>query len=142
MLFLGMTSQINAQAKRKVSPKQNASNKITLNGVKLNNFYKKNEGNYGEVINITKVGDSEVGGSNVAFEDYGKAFVIYITASDDREFKRNRALIESKFLKVLGITKSDACKLNVRENRSNGPSTWDGTWFGLSFCPKRNIVLD
>lgn len=118
-----------AQAKRRNLSKSNPppAGKIRIDGIRVNDFYKKNIGNYVDVVSL-------VGGSNaIQFDKNRSIFQITVEAVSQPSFKKNRGIIETQFLNLLGITGADACQLKVEEVK-NSPGGWDGTTFGLGFC--------
>lgn len=126
-LLISMSAS--AQSKRRNSSKSRTITigKILIDGVRVNDFYRKNIGSYGDTINL-------VGGTNaVQFDKNRSVFQITVEAVSKSDFKQNRRIIEAQFLNLLGITKADACRLKVEETK-NSPGGWDGATFGLSFC--------
>ena len=62
-------------------------------------------------------------------------FVITSQPLSRREWDQNRAALEKQFLKILGITQEDACKLRVDMSAVNKYESWSGK-YPLSFCSK------
>jgi len=106
------------------------SEKIVLNGVKMDNFYYK-------AFSIGPIGDTLIDNSStykVVYYPIDKAFLISILGSP---FDSVRKVAEQAFLKDLGITQADACKLSVyiTTPAAYNPSE-AGTNYTLSFCSK------
>lgn len=107
--------------------------KIVISGVRVNNFYKKNEANYGDSILLL------IGDNTITYFRNENTFRISVMAITPAEFRKNRDIVERQFLRLLGVTRVDACKLQVKET-ANSPGGWDGKTYGLSFCPMQASI--
>lgn len=116
-----------SQSKRKTLSKKITSDTITVSGVKVKNFYKTAEAIHGNVV-ILLIGDN-----SIVFYKNSDEFSMSAMATAPSDFKKNRRLVEGEFLRILGVTRTDACKLRVRLTK-NAPGGWDGKEYGLSFC--------
>jgi len=108
------------------------SEKIELNGIKVNDFNKK-------AIKVGQLDDVlfvEENGYNITYYPLDKAFLIVITSIP---FEENRQIAEKRFLDELGIDTADACKLAVyiTTPRAFNPNE-SGINYSLSFCGKDN----
>lgn len=118
-----------SQSKPSTPSKKMTDDKIVLNGVRVNNFFKKNIGSYGNVILL-------ISGTNpVQYDKNRNTFQIAVEAITPSDFRKNQKVVESQLLKLLGITRKDACRLKVEET-ANSPGGWDGKKYGLSFCAR------
>lgn len=116
-----------SQSRRKTTSKKASNNTITINGVKVKNFYKTAEANYGDVVLLLS------GNNTIQFDKNRNTFQMSAMATSASEFKKNRTFVEGQLLQILGLTRSDACKLRVTLTK-NSPGGWDGKEYGLSFC--------
>jgi len=104
---------------------QGKSQKMEIEGVTLNNFLKENESK--EYVSIEKNQDY-----HIFYLPKYKTFYISITGSD---FEKIKNIAEEKFLQLLGIKASEACKLKVYITTpffANPDKS--GTTYKLSFC--------
>ncbi|KKQ53437.1 MAG: hypothetical protein UT19_C0008G0020 [Candidatus Woesebacteria bacterium GW2011_GWB1_39_10b] len=108
------------------------SEKIELNGIKVNDFNKKAI-KVGELDDVLFVDEN---GYNITYYPLDKAFLIVITSIP---FEENRQEAEKRFLDELGIGTADACKLAVyiTTPRAFNPNE-SGINYSLSFCGKDN----
>jgi hypothetical protein len=60
---------------------------------------------------------------------------ITLGALDPSEAQRRRGPAESALLSALGVSRADACRLNVRVSPSGSFKVWDAPDEKLSFCP-------
>lgn len=116
-----------SQSRRKIASKKTANDTITISGVKVKNFYKTAEAIHGDTV-ILLIGDN-----SIVFHKNSDTFQMSAMATAPSDFKKNRRLVEGQLLKILGVTRSDACKLRVTLTK-NAPGGWDGKEYGLSFC--------
>lgn len=119
-----------SQSRRSTS---SPDDKIVISGVLVNNFYKKNEANYGDSILLL------IGDNTITYFKNENTFRISVMAITPAEFRKNRDVVERQFLRILGVTRVDACKLQVKET-ANSPGGWDGKTYGLSFCPMQASI--
>jgi len=100
-------------------------------GVTVNNFYTTMD-------YITKDNETVVLAENDTFTiDYDRndsGFIIALI-SVPGSLQDARTAAETVFLQQLGVSQSDACKLNVDERVIDKTSPYDGQLMGLSFCP-------
>lgn len=100
--------------------------------VTVNNIYKENDyiTEDGQTIVVAQTSTYSIG-YNVG--DSG--FIISLTyIQPGMPLQDARSAAENAFLQALGISKSDACKLNVQEGVSFKASPYYGQLMGLSFC--------
>lgn len=72
--------------------------------------------------------------STIVYDRGDSGFIIAILALDGSSLQAARTAVETDFLNQLGISQSDACKLNVNERVLDKTSPYDGVLMGLSFC--------
>ncbi len=110
---------------------QIAPRKITISGIQTNNFLSS-------PIETNKNGDvlfRKTQNYQIAYFKEFNQFGIVIIAPP---FEQARSKAENEFLKTLGITQEQACKLNVTVGFSRfAPSEVAGKNFPLSFCQKK-----
>ncbi len=105
-----------------------SGNKMNINGVSVNNFYKTPvaENKQYDIL-ITNGKNYQV----VYLPKYNK-FILTILSSN---FEQTKKIAESDFLKVLEIDEKDACKLSVEVSTINSVNPeLAGKIFPLSFC--------
>ena len=98
--------------------------------VTVNNFYKKALSQEDTTVLIFKEGNKY----SFSYDTYDSSF--WINILDQNETDEVRRIAEAEFLKILGISQEDACKLNVALTIPVGPSPGlPSRDLGLSFCP-------
>jgi hypothetical protein len=100
-----------------------------LGSVRTKNFYLRAVG--GDEASVTILKKTEY---FISYSTLDSGFWIAITSKD---FSVNRALAERDFLETLGVTQSDACRLDVMVSVPyNVDPARAGQRYGLSFCPE------
>jgi hypothetical protein len=98
--------------------------------VTVNNFYKTMDYITADNENVVLAETSDYS------DDYvraGSSFIIDLTVVTS-SLQDVRAAAEAAFMSQLGVSESDACKLNVDEGVTDKNSSYYGDSFGLSFC--------
>ena len=110
---------------------QIAPRKITISGIQTNNFISS-------PIETNKNGDVlfiKAKNYQIAYLEEFNQFMIVIIAPP---FEETRNQAEDEFLKTLGITQEQACRLSVTVGFSRfAPPDLAGKNFPLSFCPQK-----
>jgi hypothetical protein len=98
--------------------------------ITVNNFYKTMAYITTDNENVVL---AETDDYNVDYVRAGSSFIIALTAvTSSLQDVRNAA--EAAFMGQLGVSESDACKLNVDEGVTDKTSQYYGDSLGLSFC--------
>ena len=84
-----------SQSRRKTTSKKASNNTITINGVKVKNFYKTAEANYGDVVLLLS------GDNTIQFDKNRNTFQMSAMATSASEFKKNRTSVEGQLLQIL-----------------------------------------
>src|SRR3989344_36245 len=109
------------------SPQQ-ASGKILVDGVIVNDFYKNAESTLSNGDALLKKGE----GYQISYVDQYKTFKLTITGKD---FSSLRKTAEETFLTLLGVSQNDVCRLIVDvTSPSYATNQYAGQTFRLSFC--------
>ena len=113
-----------------VTPPSSSLDKILVSGVSVNNFYRKGE-------RMNQYGDVLIEENKEFSIEYQHPFKLFIIAVLSTPFDALRIKAENAFLSRLGISKEDACALNVQVGT---PFFVDPqyamTSYPLSFCKK------
>lgn len=103
--------------------------KIKISDVWVNNFYKD-----GEVDQNGDVVIKENDDYRLIYQNPFKLFIVNVLSSP---FEKARAEAEEEFIKSLGITREESCKLNVRVGTPFFANPdFAKKSYGLSFCGK------
>lgn len=99
--------------------------------VTVHNFFKDSTVDVSE----SKVSLLSSGKVAVTYYPHSGVFDVTISALDYEEFVSLRSEFEARFLSVLGISKADACKLDVKINTlTSNDERISNQEFPLSFC--------
>jgi len=113
-------------------PAGDTVNIVTAQGsLTVNNFYKK-----AEKIIETAVYLKNSPNYAIIYGSDSNQFLISLYATDASQANLYRSQAESEFINILGISKADACKLNMDVEVANSyDQALSNTNYGLSFCP-------
>lgn len=122
------------QIKPLPSPTKPPGNKFSIStsqgNVEVNNFFSAAK------IIETAVYLKETANYVIIYNSDSGQFLIALYGRTAGENNQDRQNAETDFLNILGVTRTDACKLNVDQEVSNSyDNNLSGTNYQLSFCP-------
>jgi hypothetical protein len=100
-------------------------------GIKINNIYQDPIEITPGAVTITRTTDL----ATYFYNEDGNKFTITLNEGTIDDFLQKKPLAEQEFLNILGVSQSDACKLNVQVlNGGSFDPELQGKSFPLNFC--------